>query len=306
MNSLFNNEGLDTLQPIRLAGLGGRISWECIEDFDHGKWHYEVQSVRSFAIVSKHIYLPYRIVRIGQGRIPGLVVYESDSLENVKDMAKRIQDLLSNGIEETISLDALQAGDVIHVPSTVGRHYAFYDGNDLIEYQPNKPYVKGSIQRTSITDFGNRIGPSGLNDIRRVKYLNALDVAESIQKATDKVGTVGFNLLFQNCETFATWAKTGAGLSRQAANNLTTALDWVMKIGLFAVTALVLFIVIKYGGIGVFIRKFLINNAGYLLPPDLYPIFRDVAGIGAIISVLFLVVNGTANAKALVPKHDIH
>jgi len=304
MNFVFDNEGLDTLQPIRLAGFGGRISWNCVQEFTYKKWRYEIQSVRSLAIISKAIFLPHRLVRIGQGKIPGLVLYESDSLEEVKTMAQRVQELSKTGFEETISIDHLQAGDVIHVPSSAGRHYAFFDGSHLIEYQPNKPIAKGSVQRTSLQDFKVRLGEANLADVRRTKYINALDVIKSVQSAQDAVGTAGFHLLFQNCETFATWAKTGAGLSRQAANNLTTVFDWVIKLGIAAGIFLVLFIGIKYGGIGLFIRKILIDN-GYWLAPNLFPKFVAGAGVAGLISVLLLVTDMILHNKALLPKNQI-
>jgi hypothetical protein len=156
------------------------------------------------------------------------------------------------------------------------------------------PYV-GEIQKTSVDAFKARIGPAGLADIQRVLFLLELPSDDSVDNARSAIGTRNFHILHQNCETFVSWAKTGAGLSRQSAQILVKILDISIKATLACLALLIVFAFIKYGGIGKAIRIFFIEKLGLVIPPMLYPKFA-VGAVGGVVAGVSMVNLAFGNA----------
>jgi hypothetical protein len=153
---------MDTLQPLRLAPLGGRISWRTLGQFQSGEFVYRTQCVHKWTI-SSLIHKPYRLVRLSKNAIPGLVLYETDSKAELDEFIAKLTLLLQNGFHEQVQIEDLTHGDAISVPSGTGRHYALFDEEEqyFIEYQGAVKSL-GSGQVVGLFFHGFFFGTTGL------------------------------------------------------------------------------------------------------------------------------------------------
>jgi hypothetical protein len=68
------------------------------------------------------------------------------------------------------------------------------------------------VQKTSLETFA-RGGTIYIRDYTRTGYYFISDVV--VQRAESRLGEQKYNLIFNNCEHFATWCKTGLSISQQ-------------------------------------------------------------------------------------------
>ncbi|MEC7652444.1 MAG: lecithin retinol acyltransferase family protein, partial [Cyanobacteriota bacterium] len=79
---------------------------------------------------------------------------------------------------------------------------------------------------------GREILRSSLDDFRQGQPLSVIDHADAspdgvtLRRAMSRIGEQNYNLLFNNCEHFATWCKTGRHRSGQIDSVLERARHW--------------------------------------------------------------------------------
>jgi hypothetical protein len=73
----------------------------------------------------------------------------------------------------------------------------------------SKRTEEATVRQTSIEDFSHG------GAIRRREYTTCHIADSVVQRALSRIGEQKYNLLFNNCEHFATWCKTGISSSRQ-------------------------------------------------------------------------------------------
>lgn len=103
------------------------------------------------------------------------------------------------------------------------QHYGVYVGyKKIIHYIKGDSLFDGRIAETSIEEFcdGDTLYIAEENTL--LSIFQDADVAasfygprETVQRARDKIGKGGYNLLTHNCEHFAIWCKTGLNESTQ-------------------------------------------------------------------------------------------
>lgn len=102
-------------------------------------------------------------------------------------------------------------GDHIRVSRTLYTHHGILVGaNEVIHYS-GEPLEKihASVRLDSLETF------LGEGTIEVVTYSAALPVEETIAKARSRLSESGYHLVFNNCEHFARWCKTGDHASDQ-------------------------------------------------------------------------------------------
>jgi len=95
-------------------------------------------------------------------------------------------------------------------------HYGIYAGDEEVIHLRSNGY----IVKTSIEEFIEDSINSGRIDIMSfpIDMINYISPEESYERALDKIGYHGYDLLNNNCEHFALWCRTGNALSTQAFN----------------------------------------------------------------------------------------
>ncbi|WP_295788500.1 lecithin retinol acyltransferase family protein [uncultured Veillonella sp.] len=121
-------------------------------------------------------------------------------------------------------------GDIVFCKRTGYEHYGIYvGGNRIIHYESSiKDKIEGrpKVAETTIAKFKGEdiiftINPEhllsffqdyGLFDEGNYKFYSP---SETVRRAKSKLGTADYNLLWNNCEHFALWCKTGLATSSQ-------------------------------------------------------------------------------------------
>ncbi len=137
-------------------------------------------------------------------------------------------------------------GDIIYVKRKGYRHFGIYAGDQRVihYYKERNPLLSdGIIAETSLEEF--------MSDSDTVYVMNGLGSAEykklfdwilqkmssgtvrsfspqeTVARARSKLGERGYNLLFNNCEHFSFWCKTGVSRSSQTDDILSLLLFFV-------------------------------------------------------------------------------
>ena len=101
----------------------------------------------------------------------------------------------------------MSAADHLQVPRQHGlfHHHGIDLGDGTVAH-----YLEGrEILRSPIKEFCNG------ERIKVVLHTRPLPTALTVQRATSRIGEQSYNLLFNNCEHFANWCKTGQHRSKQ-------------------------------------------------------------------------------------------
>jgi hypothetical protein len=112
----------------------------------------------------------------------------------------------------------LAAADHLEVPRQHGlfNHHGIDLGDGTVAH-----YLEGrEILRSSLEDFSQ--GQS----LRVINYVEASPPGVTLRRAMGRLGEQDYNLLFNNCEHFATWCKTGRHRSGQVDSVLEQARHW--------------------------------------------------------------------------------
>lgn len=124
----------------------------------------------------------------------------TDSVENVSnamDPLNRISHALSDlTVEEARRV--FRKGDHIATMRTAYSHHGIYDGRGNV-YE----YDDSCVRRISLRIFakGDRL--------YRVNESTVYDPDEIVYRAESRLGEDEYNLLYNNCENFATWCRLG-------------------------------------------------------------------------------------------------
>ncbi len=82
-------------------------------------------------------------------------------------------------------------------------------------------YLEGrAILRSPLNEFSQG------QPLRVISYAEASPVGVTLRRAMSRLGEQDYNLLFNNCEHFATWCKTGRHRSSQVDSVLERARNW--------------------------------------------------------------------------------
>lgn len=106
-------------------------------------------------------------------------------------------------------------GDIVRVRHFWYAHYGIYaetpDGVRIIHYTgENGPQdFNGMIRETPISVFLNGAKRYGVCELNPKDFKKIYSAEETVERARSKLGECGYNPLWNNCEHFAVWCKTG-------------------------------------------------------------------------------------------------
>ena len=112
----------------------------------------------------------------------------------------------------------MTTADHLQVPRRHGlfNHHGIDLGDGTVAH-----YLEGrEILRSPISEFSQGEVVSVLN------HANASPAGVTLRRAMGRLGEQNYNLLFNNCEHFATWCKTGRHRSRQVDSVIDRARQW--------------------------------------------------------------------------------
>jgi hypothetical protein len=112
----------------------------------------------------------------------------------------------------------LATADHLQVPRRHGlfNHHGIDLGDGTVAH-----YLEGrEILRSPVSEFSQGAVVSVLN------HANASPAGVTLRRAMSRLGEQNYNLLFNNCEHFATWCKTGRHSSEQVDSVIDRARQW--------------------------------------------------------------------------------
>ena len=112
----------------------------------------------------------------------------------------------------------MAAADHLEVPRQHGlfNHHGIDLGDGTVAH-----YLEGrEILRSPLEEFSQR------QPLRVINYVEASPQGVTLRRAMGRLGEQDYNLLFNNCEHFATWCKTGRHRSGQIDSGLERARQW--------------------------------------------------------------------------------
>ena len=112
----------------------------------------------------------------------------------------------------------MPAADHLQVPRQHGlfNHHGIDLGDGTVAH-----YLEGrEILRSSTDDFSQG------QPLSVIEHADASPARVTLQRAMSRIGEQNYNLLFNNCEHFATWCKTGRHRSGQVDSVLERARHW--------------------------------------------------------------------------------
>jgi hypothetical protein len=121
----------------------------------------------------------------------------------------------------------LQAGDIIFTDHILIRHYGVYAGKcRVIHYAGENGIFDANIgiREISLKQFA-KDGKYGVVQFSgKHTWAKQFSGKETVRRARSRIGEKSYNLIFNNCEHFALWCKTGKSKSRQVEKAATIAI----------------------------------------------------------------------------------
>lgn|GEM_PF-156304 len=119
-------------------------------------------------------------------------------------------------------------GDHVRVFRGLYWHHGIDVGQGIVVHFAGEPgslmnKKKARICRTRLDRFARG------GEIEVVEYESCLPPEEVAERAKSKVGQTGYDLLFNNCEHFATWCKTGRHRSEQISSGVSLAVRSALR-----------------------------------------------------------------------------
>jgi hypothetical protein len=113
-------------------------------------------------------------------------------------------------------------GDHIRVKRLGYYHHGIDIGDGKVVHY-SKINAEAEVKETSLAEFlelelKNGKLENGKIELEIVEYIESLPTDEVVRKAKSREGTKKYNLIFNNCEHFASWCKTGMRISEQVDN----------------------------------------------------------------------------------------
>lgn len=132
---------------------------------------------------------------------------------------------------------APQAGDVIYVDRLLYKHYGVYIGNGKVVHFAAKEGHETNADNAVVhqTTLANFLKDGELLIDTSIPHKYTRD--EIVQRALSCIGNKDYNLVFHNCEHFASWCVSGKQRSKQVENvvrGVTTAAVVAIGIGIAA------------------------------------------------------------------------
>jgi hypothetical protein len=126
--------------------------------------------------------------------------------------------------KEPINKTQFLPGDILCVNRGIYKHYGIYAGNSAVIH-----YAAGngdfgsdvSVRKTTLEHFQKGC-KCKVPKISRQMHRKHYSPEETLERAHSRLGEKNYNLLFNNCEHFILWCKTGKGQSRQVTNAFCT------------------------------------------------------------------------------------
>jgi len=121
----------------------------------------------------------------------------------------------------------LQAGDVIFTDRGLYQHFGIYAGNGKVIHYAARDGDFGinvGVRETCLEQF---TGDSKYGIVQlKGNYAGEKHFSgkETVRRAKSRIGEKSYNLLFNNCEHFALWCKTGKSKSIQVEKAVTVAI----------------------------------------------------------------------------------
>lgn len=122
---------------------------------------------------------------------------------------------------------SLQAGDVIFTDRVLYQHYGIYAGNGRVIHYAARNGDFGAdvgVRETRLEQFAGdgKYGVVQFGDNNAgEKYFSG---KETVRRAKSRIGEKSYNLIFNNCEHFALWCKTGKSKSIQVEKAVVAAI----------------------------------------------------------------------------------
>jgi len=109
----------------------------------------------------------------------------------------------------------IRPGDVLYANRGIYKHYGVYAGDDtVIHFAPlagaEINAENAVIHETTLDDF-LRGGTLEIDKKARARFSRQ----KIVERARSQIGSKSYNLVFNNCEHFALWCKTGEYESKQ-------------------------------------------------------------------------------------------
>ncbi|KAK3583608.1 hypothetical protein CHS0354_039430 [Potamilus streckersoni] len=134
-------------------------------------------------------------------------------------------------------LSTLEEGDMVEIPRGRYSHWAVYVGRGKVIHlagDPNAPsktnanalhifsisgvqFDKAWVREDDLIDVaGNSKAQKNNNKDKKATPSNPKTIVE---RARSKLGQIGYNVLWRNCEYFASWCRYGDGWSQQVLDS---------------------------------------------------------------------------------------
>ena len=122
--------------------------------------------------------------------------------------------------------ECFKPGDIILSNRGIYKHYGVYAGNGRVIHYSSSNGDFGldiCVRETSLKQFAHGWGCSVVELPDNHDRENHFSREETVHRARSRLGEEEYNLIFNNCEHFAFWCKTGKHKSAQVENAITGA-----------------------------------------------------------------------------------
>ncbi|XP_059140668.1 phospholipase A and acyltransferase 4-like [Physella acuta] len=120
-------------------------------------------------------------------------------------------------------LAQVKLGDLLEFKRLMYSHWAVYTGKDQVTHFATKSgdFNASEVPEIRVDDVHKVTGTSQvLVNNALDKELSPLPVKDILENAKSKLGSRGYDLVFSNCEHFATWCRYGKARSLQSDKSL--------------------------------------------------------------------------------------
>lgn len=137
------------------------------------------------------------------------------------DLKKELSDAFDEEIlgkkkQPSKSISKPKTGSVIGVARAAYKHYGIYIGNNKVVHfssESGENFASNTIIETDMSFFMQDSDRFFM--IKFDKNTDVFNAKETKKRALDQIGAGEYNLIFNNCEHFAMWCKTGEKTSDQ-------------------------------------------------------------------------------------------
>ncbi|MCL2007214.1 MAG: lecithin retinol acyltransferase family protein [Treponema sp.] len=120
----------------------------------------------------------------------------------------------------------LNPGDIIFTDRIFYKHYGVYAGEDrVIHYSSSNGDfgLDACVRETSLEQFARGGYCNIVEFTEKSDQKRLFSKEETMKRASSRLGEKQYNLIFNNCEHFAIWCKTGENKSFQVEKAVTAA-----------------------------------------------------------------------------------